>query len=689
MKITLIYPPANDPRAPQLALPSLAAFLRQSGIGVDLIDANLISVRALLESSSIADALDSLRVQRSLREEVKGRSVREWIAIGEHLAGGLDSTIKIFSDRRFYDPRCLRDAREFLELALKLHSVSREQANIDFGLLPVRYEVRGIDQRRFSSILSAAETGVGNLFRDTWRRVLLPMVSAQNADLVGITLTNRQQLLPGLMLSHMLRAEGHTVVLGGALLTKFAPSLQALPDFFGAFCDFAIMYEGETAAAALIDAVAGAREFASVPNLMYRRHGKVALNTVHVEDVGKLPTPDFDGLPLSEYFSPEPVLPILTGKGCYFNRCKFCDIPYINHVSRKAYRLRDPAQIASDVKELRGRFNARSFIITDEALSPKLLSKVADALEDQKNLDCGFTGYARLEKGFTSDLCRRLASVGIRKLYFGLESGDQETIDHMCKGTDVVVAPQVLSACREAGIGFHLFSIVGFPEEPLSSMRKTLRFFTDNRELIEHPGNSFDIHPFGLELRTDYFRNRHDLGIEIDPESIEGDFVIGVNGCSWKNSRGVPWFELERLLQSEFNPTLRHVFRRYHATVRHLWPGFEEHAVLYFGYYKGRPFPFTTSVMALDAGELFSVEASAAVILERDGSDIVVVGPSEVIRIPLAIASELFVPTIDNQESFKFRLLGSDFGQEESSILMSLVEELVRRGCLYVRLHSG
>jgi hypothetical protein len=41
MRVTLIFPPITDPRAPQLALASLAAVLRAHGVETQLLDLNL------------------------------------------------------------------------------------------------------------------------------------------------------------------------------------------------------------------------------------------------------------------------------------------------------------------------------------------------------------------------------------------------------------------------------------------------------------------------------------------------------------------------------------------------------------------------------------------------------------------------------------------------------------------------
>ena len=84
------------------------------------------------------------------------------------------------------------------------------------------------------------------------------------------------------------------------------------------------------------------------------------VTATRVEDVNALPTPDFEGLPLDRYLAPRLVLPILLGKGCYFNRCKFCEIPFINHVSTRSYRVRQADLVVKDVLELKSAGTRRA-----------------------------------------------------------------------------------------------------------------------------------------------------------------------------------------------------------------------------------------------------------------------------------------------------------------------------------------
>jgi radical SAM superfamily enzyme YgiQ (UPF0313 family) len=150
-----------------------------------------------------------------------------------------------------------------------------------------------------------------------------------------------------------------------------------------------------------------------------------------------------------------PVLPIVTGKGCYFNRCKFCDIPFINTISAKPYRVRDAEQIAADVALLHERHGARHFEITDETLSPKLLFRLADALVPHAGIRPRFVGYARFEPGFTPEACRRIHEMGMRKLFFGLESGNQAMLTTWTRAFASTL-PVAARNCVEAGIAVHV-----------------------------------------------------------------------------------------------------------------------------------------------------------------------------------------------------------------------------------------
>src|SRR5262245_12702024 len=65
-----------DPRGPQLALPSQAAFLRTLGVDVTLVDLNLTSLAALLQPAHLADVERQLCTHIEKHPDPHGQQAR-------------------------------------------------------------------------------------------------------------------------------------------------------------------------------------------------------------------------------------------------------------------------------------------------------------------------------------------------------------------------------------------------------------------------------------------------------------------------------------------------------------------------------------------------------------------------------------------------------------------------------------
>ena len=684
MKLALIFPPAVDPRSPYLALPSLAAILRAAGVETELVDLNVEGVLALLRAESLAESGIRLRQKAPSLPPGNQTAARRLNILSDSLPERVDNALAVLrSSEYFYDANQFNAARETIFNCLDLVSLA-SLSKVRYNIFPVCYDVDGIDIQSLGDLIKVSVDRGANLFADHWENETFPRLEAQNPDWVGITITNRQQIIPGLTLARLLKSRGHFVIIGGCVYTKFADQLMQIPTFFEYFAQGVVVNEGETAVLELIDQLQGARDFSLIPNFLYLNKGKVRRGRVHIEDLAALPTPDFEGLPLDHYLTPETVLPVLFGKGCYFNRCKFCDIPHINRISAKSYRVRPPGIVVADLQKLNERFGCRHFDFTDETLSPKLLEKLADELKSYSSKNYKFTGYARLERAFNAELCQKLSGMGMKKLFFGLESGAQETLDHMDKGIQIAEVPKVLKNCRDAGINFHIFSIVGFPEESEESARKTLNFFQTNAPTIDHPGNSFDIHPFGLELRTRYAEEAETLGVRIEPEALAKEFVIGV-GKHWTNTRGLSRHQVIKLL-NEGDVLLGKIYRNYHASPHQLWPAFEEFAILYCDRYTNREFYYRTCLPSYTdprryrlfwnpAALISSNVGSAVCISSRNGSATVGAGTFDILS-----CNEY--RTVRNWLSL-FYIYDTE-GLDNRLFYRGMIDDLIAKGLLFI-----
>ena len=597
--MALLFPPVVDPRGPHLAIPSLAAHLRASGVRTTVRDLNVEGLWALTEPEALEDRVD----ERTAAAVARARSV-------------------LRDPEAFYDPDQLAAARAALAAACT--AWSDPAGRVRYQAMGAAYDVDGCDPTRLADLIAVTADRSTNLFDGLWRSELLPALAENRPDVIGISILNRQQIIPGLHLARMLHEAGHVVAIGGTVFAKFAPELMRRPAFFSTFCRAVVPYEGEHALLELVRSVSAGGTGEGVANtLVLGPSGAVVAGPTMVEEVPHLPTPDFDGLPLDRYLAPHLVLPILTGKGCYFNRCKFCDIPAINRISPRAYRMRPADQVAADVVALHRRHGARHFEITDETLSPAFLRKLGRALAE---IDGGpevrarFVGYARFEPGFTPEACAELYAMGVRKLYFGLESGSQVMLDRMDKGIRLPVVRTVLRNCVEAGIAVHLFSIIGFPEETEELAAETVGFLLEESDTLADPRNTFDVHPFGLDLRTDYADQADEFGVDIDRVVLRTqDFPISVS--RWVNRRGMDPAQVADVLDRAVG-SLR---ERYRSSGRNFpdqqFPGFEEYAVLYLDRYEDVPFLHRLSLPEPDDPQRYSIEWAEDIELSSEGAD--------------------------------------------------------------------
>jgi len=538
MRICLIFPPPSDPRGPHLSLPSLAAYLRKFGHEVIVKDLDLKIATFLLNPQILT--LSAQRAREKIEElDRKGRlswkesscrhSLSTHLEQATLLISSVERALEILRGEEFYQLENYHFARRIIDESLALIASSRSPELL--------YKIDGqIFQTRFrpdvmADLEEAVTSDEENLFGEFYEDSFIDEIGEERPDLVGISVLNYQQIIPGLTLAYKLKKRGFATFIGGTVFVKFIQEIEKRGRFF-TFCDGVVVYEGEQALLAL----ASKYDLPQVPNLIWKDGDKVKVNRpFRVEDLDLLPCPDFDGLPLDDYFIPEKVLPYALSKGCYWNRCYFCEIPYINNLPGTEYRVRDVKRSVDHLEELSSRYQTPYFQFTDESCSPELLSELASEII-RRRLHIRFLCYARFDKGFTEEVCKHLFDAGLRKLMFGLESGSPRMLRKMNKGITIKQIEKIMENCFKAGIHFRLFAILGFPDETIDEALETFEFFKRNLHYLKSPFNTFEINRFHLDLHSCYNRNCERFGIKVVQE-YEADFSLG--GWRFETEKGM------------------------------------------------------------------------------------------------------------------------------------------------------
>ncbi|MDO9097080.1 MAG: radical SAM protein, partial [Candidatus Methanoperedens sp.] len=488
MLTKLLFPPQWIPTQPYLSLPSLTAFLKANNCDVEQMDINVSFYDALLSKSGIRSFYEraNLKFQElESKRELSSKLQKQYAALGsailfsDQIINEVEPAKKILKNRKdFYDIEELFRAFKILELGLKLASSAYYPTNLTFHAYDMRYSCRSS-----KDVLAAVNDREENLFIDYFKKYTVPEVLGDKPELIGISIINTSQVIPGLTLANLIKkASPDTHInIGGSVFTRLVNEISRNKELFTVF-DSVIVHEGETALLNLIKHLDNEFDISDISNLIYKNGTDIKVNKLapHGEDINSLPTPCFDGLPLDRYFSPELILPVLSSRGCYWRRCTFCDHSFGYSGN---YRPRDVDNLYNDLKALKNKYNTSFFTFQDEGLSPKLIGALSDKIAQNK-MDISWLADSRFEQAFNPELSNKLSNAGCKMLYFGLESANDRILACMDKGIKKENALNICKYCTEAGIWTHLFLIFGFPTETRDEARETMDFILRNKKTI-------------------------------------------------------------------------------------------------------------------------------------------------------------------------------------------------------------
>ncbi len=577
MRVALVFPPQGHFTQPYLSLPSLAAYLRANGISdVHTLDASIESYDYFMSRERLGRSLVRVRASAALAElEMRDgldfsameryQRLSEIALIGDDLVANIDEAKRILRTAEdFYDYERYLWAGRTLEQGLRLFSAEYSPSRLTAHGFVTRYSVE-----RSSEIVAALSDEAENPYIEYFREHTLPQLQALDPDLIGISVTFPSQAIPALTLCKLIKAWKPSVhiTLGGGLLAYVAEKLSKRPEIWDLIDSF-VMLEGEGPLLKLAQGIErGDLDLSRIGNLIYRNAAGEVVQTARAEplDIKTLPTPDFDGLPLKKYFTPELVLPLAATRGCYWGKCVFCTL---YTVIGPGYRGRSIAQTVEDMRVLKAKYNTRYFYLAIEDLPPNMAKALPQAILDAK-LDVAWWADARLEHDvFDQEVCDKLAASGCKRLAFGYESASQRVLDRMCKGIDPLASMDLVRRVRNAGISVTLYAMIGFPTETTEEARHTLATVLANRDLIQE----VSVRVFYLDESSEIYKRRAEFDIlEVypDPQSdlqVYYDFKPG-SGMTRREARDV-YLEFTQALRSHF-PVFQNTNMLYHELKSH------------------------------------------------------------------------------------------------------------------------
>ena len=502
-KIMLLFPPDWYPSEPYLSLPTLTAFLRRAGHDVVQKDVNLemydwyfsadFLKRALKRVPQQLDRLKRLARDRGLSDEETELQMALCACTRSRMADLIEQAERakaIVRSPDFYDAAKLEWAMNVFRDVTSTISLVYAPARI---CMPPMETDLSYKLFMSSEVLAAVEDTQVNVYRDVFEHIVKPAIVEERPDIIGISIVLRQQLFSTMTFCAMIKESFPDihVTIGGNTVTRLRDVLPTTPKLFALF-DSAVVYEGETAFLQLVDAIGTGRDFNEIPNVLWRDDSGIHTSPVtSSENMADLPPPDFDGLPLDRYFVPEPVLPYLATRGCYWGRCEFCDH---GEGYTAGYRTKKIQEIIEEVRFLRDKYHTRYFHFTDESYPPALFRKLTRQLKEHQ-LGIAWTTHIRFEKSLLDDeVWQDAQDSGCKFLHMGYESGSERVLKLMDKATTTEVIQRSLELSSKHGVWNHVMGFFGFPGERYEDAKFSMQFLEDNRTHVHSIGfGTFDL----------------------------------------------------------------------------------------------------------------------------------------------------------------------------------------------------
>ncbi len=228
--------------------------------------------------------------------------------------------------------------------------------------------------------------------------------------------------------------------------------------------------------------IADGNPLARVEGIGYKADGQVVRNP------DRRPLEDMDTLPhvvdvyrrdlvVEDYFIGyllHPYVSLYTGRGCR-SRCTFCLWPQT--IGGHRYRTRSPENVASEVAKVRRYFpRVREIFFDDDTFTDDLprAEEIARRLGAMR-----VTWSCSAKANVPRATLRTMRENGLRLLLVGYESGCQEILNAIRKGTRVDEARRFTADCHDLGIAVHGTFIVGLPGETTETIERTIRFATE------------------------------------------------------------------------------------------------------------------------------------------------------------------------------------------------------------------
>ncbi len=254
------------------------------------------------------------------------------------------------------------------------------------------------------------------------------------------------------------------------------PSLMKAETLKEEYVDIVVVNEGEETALELAQALSRGNDITHVDGIGYKTNGRTVFNKGRalIEDLDTLPVDwsliDMDKCIFEVQGRRLKGFIYLTSRGCPYD-CSFC---YNRAFNQRRWRTHSIDRVVGDIEQLKKRFNVETVAFMDDHFFVNK-NRSFEILSRMRDLDISCAEFLLRVDEITEESVKRLASLGVKRIFIGVESGNDRVLALMKKDTSramIIEKFRILARYRDLAINCAM--IIGYPTETMEEIEESL-----------------------------------------------------------------------------------------------------------------------------------------------------------------------------------------------------------------------
>ncbi len=265
------------------------------------------------------------------------------------------------------------------------------------------------------------------------------------------------------------RPSAEHIILGGPHATAYKEKVfEQCPEV-----DSVIYGEGEETFLELLSALERGGSLSGIPGVITK--STTGPPRRPIKNLDSLPPPARHLLPNHLYRYPlapgKRVTTMFVTRGCPFS-CTFCD----TSVFGQLYRVRSPENVVNEMEDAVNTYRAQTIIFYDDLFTvkkPWVLSVCKEIIRRSVRVDWKCESRVDI---IDAEMLEAMKEAGCSLIAYGVESGNQKTLDYLQKKTTLEDARRAFHLTKRARIQPMAYFILGVPVETWEDALRTIDF---------------------------------------------------------------------------------------------------------------------------------------------------------------------------------------------------------------------